>query len=119
MDKNKRKELLEAYKQVKTYMGIIQITNRTNGKIYVDAYPNLKNKWTSIQAQLNMGRFPNAGLQQEWKTHGPDAFAYEVLDQKEADDIADIKWEMKMLEKKWMEKLQPYGEQGYHKPRAQ
>lgn len=36
MDKNKRKELLEEYKQIKTYMGIIQITNKTNGKIYVE-----------------------------------------------------------------------------------
>jgi hypothetical protein len=39
--------MLEEYKQIKTYMGVIQITNKANGKIYVDSYPNLKNKWLS------------------------------------------------------------------------
>ncbi|QHT61457.1 GIY-YIG nuclease family protein [Paenibacillus lycopersici] len=116
MDKNKRKELQEAYKQMKTYMGVIRITNRTNGKIYIDAYPNLKNKWLTIQAQLDTGRFANAELQRDWKTFGPGAFGYEVLEQKETDDIADIKWEMKRMEKRWMEELQPHGERGYRKP---
>jgi hypothetical protein len=39
MDKNKRNELQEEYKQIKTYMGVFQITNKLNGKIYVDSYP--------------------------------------------------------------------------------
>ncbi len=55
MEKNKRKELLEEYRQIKTYMGVFQITNKLNGKIYVDSYPNLKNKWLTLQMQLNMG----------------------------------------------------------------
>ena len=118
MDKQKRKELLEAYKEVKTYMGAIRITNTANGKIYIDAYPNLKNKWLTIQSQLDAGRFANAGLQRDWKTYGPDAFAYEVLEQKDAGEIKDMRWEKKQLEKRWLERLQPYGDSGYHKPPA-
>ncbi|MBB6673725.1 GIY-YIG nuclease family protein [Cohnella nanjingensis] len=118
MDKQKRKELLEAYKELKTYMGVIQITNRNNGRIYIDSYPNLKNKWMTIRAQLDMGRFANAQLQQDWKAHGPDAFAYEVLEQKDSGEITDMRWELKQILKPWLAQLQPYGDRGYNRPPA-
>ncbi len=70
MDRNKRKELLEAYKELKTYMGTIQITNKANGKIFVESYPNLKNKWMTIQMSLGMGQFPNFELQKDWNELG-------------------------------------------------
>lgn len=116
MDKNKRKEMQEQYKQMKTYMGVIQITNKVSGKIYVDSYPNLKNKWLTLQMQLDMGRFANSQLQKDWKELGPDAFTFEILEQKEADEITDMRWELKKVEKPWLEKLQPYGDRGYNKP---
>ncbi|WP_308636776.1 GIY-YIG nuclease family protein [Paenibacillus silvisoli] len=116
MDKSKRKELLEEYKQLKTYMGVIQITNTTNGKRYIDSHPNLKNKWFTIKAQLEMGRFANLQLQKDWKELGEAAFTFEELESKETDQVTDMKWELKQMEKPWLEKLQPYGEKGYNKP---
>jgi len=116
VDKKKRKELLEEYKQLKTYMGVIQITNNANGKIYIAAYPNLKNKWLTIQAQLVIGRHVNARLQKDWKELGPEAFTYEVLEEKDAGEVNDMRWELKQMEKAWLEKLQPYGDKGYNKP---
>ncbi|WP_010494210.1 GIY-YIG nuclease family protein [Paenibacillus elgii] len=119
MDKSKRKELLEEFKQIKTYMGIIQITNKVTGKIFVDSYPNLKNKWMTIKMQLDMGRFANLELQKDWKELGAEAFTYEVLEEQKTDDVTDMKWELKMMEKPWLEKLQPYGDRGYNKPPRQ
>lgn len=119
MDKSKRKELLEEFKQIKTYMGVIQITNKVSGKIYVDSYPNLKNKWMTIKMQLDMGRFANLELQKDWKELGAEAFTYEVLEEQKTDDVTDMKWELKMMEKPWLEKLQPYGDRGYNKPSRQ
>ncbi|GAA4851749.1 hypothetical protein GCM10023310_33170 [Paenibacillus vulneris] len=116
MDMNKRKELVEAYKQMKTYMGVAQIKNKVNGKIFIDSYPNLKNKWFTLQMQLDMGRFANAELQKDWKEFGANAFEYEVLEQKEADKVTDMRWEQKQILKQWLEKLQPYGDKGYNKP---
>ncbi|MFC5471332.1 GIY-YIG nuclease family protein [Cohnella suwonensis] len=118
MDKNKRKELLETFKQIKIYMGVIQIKNKTNGKIYVASYQNLKNKWLTIQAQLDMGRFANLELQKDWKEHGAGAFEYEVLEQKEIDDITDMKWELKVVLKPWLERLRPYGDKGYNREKT-
>ncbi|WP_306439358.1 GIY-YIG nuclease family protein [Paenibacillus sp. tmac-D7] len=96
-------------------MGVIQITNKVNGKIYVDSYPNLKNKWVTIKGQLEMGRFANSQLQKDWKELGAEAFTYEELEKKEADEVIDMRWELKQMEKPWLEKLQPYGDRGYNK----
>ncbi|TBL80396.1 GIY-YIG nuclease family protein [Paenibacillus thalictri] len=115
MDRNKRKELLEDYKQIKTYMGVAQIKNHVNGKIFIDSYPNLKNKWLTLKMQLDAGRFANAGLQKDWKQFGADAFTYEVLEQKESDKVTDMRWEQKQILKPWFEKLQPFGDSGYNK----
>ncbi len=114
MDKQDRKELIEQYKQVKTYMGVIQIKNNVNGKIFVDAYPNLKNKWLTLKGLLEMGRHHNPKLQKDWNELGPEAFTYEVLEEKEADEATDARWELKQMEKLWLDKLQPYGESGYN-----
>ncbi|UUZ78858.1 GIY-YIG nuclease family protein [Paenibacillus sp. P26] len=65
MDKSKRKELIEEFKQMKTYMGVVQITNQRNGKIFIDSFSNLKNKWFTLKMQLDMGRFANAELQKD------------------------------------------------------
>ena len=97
-------------------MGVIQIQNKENGKIYIDSYPNLKNKWFTLQMQLDLGRFANAQLQKDWIEFGADAFNYEVLEQKDTDKVTDIRWELKQILKPWLLKLQPFEEKGYNKP---
>jgi hypothetical protein len=116
MDKNRRKVLQEQYKEIKTYMGIIQIMNQINGKRYIATCSNLKNRWMTIKWQLDIGRFMNLELQKEWNEYGFEAFTYEVLEEKEVKDDTDTKWELRQMEKVWMEKLQPYGEKGYNHP---
>ena len=116
IDKKRRKELLKQYKQIKTYIGIIQIKNNVNGKIFIDTCSNLKNRWFTLKWNLDMGRHPNSKLQKDWNELGQDAFAYEVLEKKEADKVDDIRWELKKMKKKWLEKLQPYGDKGYNRP---
>jgi hypothetical protein len=115
MDKQSRKELREEYKQLKTMMGVIQITNNASGKIYIAAFPNLKNKWLTIRGQLLMGMHANSQLQKDWKELGHEVFTYEILEEKEADEVTDMRWELKQMEKPWLEKLQPYGDRGYNK----
>ncbi len=115
MDKQRRKECLEAYKLVKTYMGVIKLTNAQNGKLFVAAYPNLKNKWLTLQGQLDMGQHPNAELQRDWRAFGPGAFSYEVLEEKPTDDMTDVRWACSQMEKTWCETLKPYGERGYNR----
>jgi hypothetical protein len=116
MEKSRRKELLESYKQMDTYMGVYQIKNNTNGKIFIKSFANLKSKRLTEKMQLDMGRHPNSGLQRDWNELGADAFTYEVLEEKKQEPDMDIKWELQQMEKAWLEKLQPYGDRGYNKP---
>ena len=116
MDRQRKKELAEQYKQIKVYMGVYRLTNTGSGRMLVASSPNLKNREFSLRAQLDMGRHQNAQLQKEWNEQGGALFAYEVLEQKEAKKDTDARWETKQLEKQWLEKLQPFGERGYNKP---
>ena len=76
------------------------------------------------RAQLRMGVHDNRVLQQDWNALGPDAFAFEVLDELKPPEGAadwDSRDELRVLEKLWLEKLTPFGDRGYNpepKPRV-
>ena len=55
-------------------------------------------------------------LQEDWNKYGEKAFVFEVLEvlKEKEEGFSDIKEELKKLEEKWLEKLQPFGERGYH-----
>lgn len=116
MEKSKRKELIEFYKQMDTMMGVYQIKNNVNGKVFISSFANLKNKWLTIKMQLDMGRHPSSELQRDWNELGVEAFRYSVLEDKKQESDADIKWELQQMEKAWLAKLNPYDEKGYNKP---
>jgi hypothetical protein len=65
---------------------------------------------------LRGGSHFNKKLQQEWNEFGENAFVIEVLEILEEPDegFFDKKDELKRLEKKWLQKLQPFGENGYN-----
>jgi hypothetical protein len=62
-----------------------------------------------------MGMHINAQLQKDWNELGPKSFTYEVLEEKETDEVTDMRWELKQIIKPWLERLKPYGDQGYNK----
>jgi hypothetical protein len=112
---NRRKELVRQYKEIKIEAGVYQIRNIKNQKIFVDSTPNLKTM-NGKRLMLSGGVHKNNKLQEEWNKYGEEAFLFEVLEVlKEKEDVYfDVKGELKHLEKKWIEKLQPYNERGYN-----
>jgi len=114
--KNRKKELKEEYKRTHTPMGIYQIRNLTNNKVFVGAALNLPGILTSKKLQLRVGNHPNKKLQAEWNEFGSESFAFEVLDELTATEGAgyDYRADLALLEEIWLEKLQPYGERGYN-----
>lgn len=113
---NRKKELKEAYLQTHTPMGVYQIRNLTNNKVFVRAALNLPGILTSNKMQLNSGNHPNKQLQAEWNEFGSASFAFEVLDELTATQGAgyDYRADLAFLEALWLEKLEPYGERGYN-----
>lgn len=95
--------------------GVYQVKNTKNGKIFVSSERNISN-FNRVRFTLNMGDHRNKELQREWKEYGEEAFDFEVLESFEEDgNPRGVSKELKRLEKEWIEKLQPFGERGYHK----
>ncbi len=117
-----KKELKEEYKSIKPRIGVFQIRNTANGKIYIEGSTNLDKIWNRHRAQLNFGGHPNTTLQQEWKTFGENSFVFEVLDELNLPDEAtddDARKELKLLESMFIEELQPFGDKGYNRKPTQ
>jgi threonine synthase len=112
-----RKELKEEYKQMKFKMGVFQIKNCANGKVFSGHSTDLTAIWHAQKMQLNNGMHANSELQNDWRTFGADNFLYEILEEyKQPDDsLQDINKELKALEEIIIETLQPFGEKGYNK----
>ena len=106
---NARKKLKEEYKQRKNRMGVFQIRNTVNGKIFVGSSLNFDAIWNRTKMELNFGNHRNPVLQNEWKLFGEANFKYEILSevvQKDEDRI-DYNKEVKTLEGMFIAELNP------------
>ncbi|WP_139995840.1 DUF2087 domain-containing protein [Paenibacillus paridis] len=139
MDKATRKQLTAEYQERERSMGVFQIKNNRNGKLFVGGSTNLDALWGKEQFMLNMGSHSNKELQKEWKQFGAEDFSYLVLEtvkleqkirydykdvldpegRQPVDAVRQYKREVEELKGKWLEELQPYGEQGYNSPSEQ
>ncbi len=116
---DRRAELKAAYKNRPKNMGIYQIRNLANGKVYIGSALNLDSRFNlfAMVTKYGGGWAGNTQLTQEMKELGMENFTIEILDQlKESDDpLYDYSEDLQTLEALWLEKLQPYGERGYNK----
>jgi len=111
-----RRDLIKEYKNSARPMGIVQVRNTANNRVYLTASANIPGTINSIRFQLKMGSFlPSPGLAKDWKELGEENFVIEVLDElKPVDDPAyDYRDDLKALEAMWMDKVKPFGERGY------
>ena len=110
-----RKEIKKEYKEMKFSMGVFQIRNTVNNKVFIESSIDLHAIWNRHRFQLNFGNHPNDNLQKEWKEYGEDKFIYEILGEiKHSESSTEDLKEIKLLEKMYIEELQPYEEKGYH-----
>jgi hypothetical protein len=111
-----KKELKDSYKQLKFKIGVFQIRNTTNNKIYIDSSTDLIAIWNREKFQLKLGSHPNAELQKEWNEFGEEKFVYEILSEVKQEDgeTIDYRKEVKQLAKMFIDELQPFNEKGYN-----
>ncbi|MEO6721269.1 MAG: GIY-YIG nuclease family protein [Ferruginibacter sp.] len=111
------KELKDEYKMKKFRIGVFQIRNTVNGKVFVDSSPNLDAIWNRHKSELNFGGHRNVVLQQEWKEFGEENFRFEILSEIEQKEETkdDYTKEAKQLAEMFMEELQPFGDKGYNR----
>ena len=114
---DRRKELKLAYKLNPPPMGVYQIKNNFNGKIFIGSSMNLPGKNNSFRFQLTANSHPIKAMQADWNLYGVDAFTFETIETIKSAEIPEEEWRKAVadLEDKWLAKLQPYGEKGYNK----
>ena len=105
---DRKKELKEQYKQMKTEMGVFIVQNKINNKYLLVTTQNLKGMINRVRFQLNNGGHPNSELQQEWKRFGEDKFdiiILETLDYDKDESKIDYSKELYIMEIMLIEKL--------------
>lgn len=111
-----RRALTRHYKETRRPAGVFTITNRVNGRVYVDGSLNLDGTMNRHRFELNLRSHRNRPLQQDWLAHGADNFVFAVIDRlKERDDpLFDYQAELESLLALWREEIPCQGERGYN-----
>ncbi len=107
---DRKKELKEAYKNMKFDMGVFMLKCNATGKVYLGADKNIKAALNGIIFQLNMGAYPpNRRLQNDWKEWGEKGFAIETLELLKYDEDeskTDYSEELAILKFIWKERFE-------------
>lgn len=115
-----KKEIKREYKQRAPDMGIFQIRNLENGRVYIGRAMDLNGKLNSEKFQLKNDMHMNRELQGDFNELGENGFSFEILDRLRARESPDHDpgRELKELEDLWLEKLQPFAGRGYHREKG-
>ena len=111
-----KKAAIREYKLSHRPMGVFKIVNTVNGKILIDSSTNVPGKINRHKFALGHGSHASKALQADWNELGEGAFEFEVLEDvtPRDDPNYNYKADLEFLEDLWLEKLAPYGEQGYN-----
>lgn len=111
-----RQEIKREYKERGKPAGIFQVKNLANGKVLLGSSLNLEGPLNSHKFMLTIGRHRNEELQNDWNEYGPENFVFEILEVVEPgnDPGFDLNDELALIEQIWIERLQPFGNQGYN-----
>ncbi len=101
---NKRKEIINEYKERKSCGGVYTITNTLNGKYLLGHAANLKSVQNHFQFAVTTGSAVHPRLRKDWEEQGAKAFTLEVLEeleQKPQQSQAEFLDDLKTLEQLW------------------
>lgn len=101
-----RKQAIRDYKMRKVSRGVFAVRCAVTSHVWVDSSPNLDGAKNSAWFQLHAGNHCDKTLQNEWNTHGENAFQFEILETLDEDVILlavpDL---LKEKRSKWTAKL--------------
>jgi hypothetical protein len=111
-----KKEMKEAYQDMKFPAGVYQIKNVNNNKVLVDCSSNLTAIWNRHQAQLRFGSHRNADLQRDWNELGQENFVFEILGEINDEGLTARKKEQELttLKELWVEKIKKSNQSTYN-----
>ena len=90
MEKDRKKELIRQYKEMKKPMGVFAFRCEATGQVFVGITQDLKGTQNSMRFQLNLGSYRHRkwqnALQSAWNTYGEEGFQVEDLGELEYDE---------------------------------
>lgn len=86
MNTERKKELLQAYRDRRPEMGVISVRCNPTGNVFLGISRDTRADYNSILAKLRMNGHPNKTLQALWNTHGEEAFTLSLLAELDYDD---------------------------------
>lgn len=107
MDKQRRREILQAYKERKAPLGVFAVRCAASGEAWVSASKHLEAQQRSLWNSLRFGSHMNKAMQAAWTQHGEASMSYEVLEEIDAPELtplglADL---LKARERHWIAAL--------------
>lgn len=114
-----RKEARLQYKLGHRQMGVYQVRNLLNDKIWINSSLNLPGSFNGDRVKLKSGFHPSVSLLADWKEFGEENFVFEILEEifPRSEPGYDYKADLVFLEDLWIEKLEPFGDKGYNEPK--
>jgi biotin operon repressor len=111
-----RSEMKRRYREAPREAGVFHVKNTVDGTVLLGSTKNLHGPLNKHRFLLSIGRHWNKKMQEDWDRLGPDAFVFEVLEvvKMKDDPTFDVEDELSLLEEKWIEKVQPFGDGGYN-----
>lgn len=105
---NRRKEIINEYKERKALGGVYKITNTINGKYLLGHAANLKSVQNHFQFAITTGSAIHPTLRKDWQELGAQAFTLEILEeleQKPGQSQTEFLDDLKTLEELWRANL--------------
>ena len=87
MDRSERKAAVSAYKERKPVAGVYPIRCGATDEQWVAAAPDLSTIWTRRSFAVRQGIETNRALQSAWNVHGPEGFAFRILEEIDLEEL--------------------------------
>ncbi len=81
MDKARKREILQAYKEERRPVGVFGVVCAATGETWIGMSRNLTQQQNGVWFTLRLGSHPNRKLQAAWAAQGEGAFEFKVLEE--------------------------------------
>ena len=108
MDKQRKKELLQQYKEQPLSGGAYMITNTATGKKMLVCETNLRGSKQRFDFARQTKTNLSWRLQKDWEQYGPEVFTFTLLEEIEMQPTQtkeDFAKDLELLHEIWLEKL--------------
>ena len=99
MEKQRRREIANAYKEKKVVQGVFAVRCAPTGETWLGLSRNLPAQQNSIWFSLRVGSHRNKAMQAAWKEHGEAAFELSTIELVDTDDLTPYMIDARLKER--------------------